>query len=1620
MALLAVPAAAQAITVSGTAYNDGSTTTVWTGCDGATNRIGLAVNGALVGTTTCATATGAFSFSGVTPSAANQVLTVWFDGHATRAATYTRNLDTTTNITGLQLIRSSVVIGSENANPISNADLGLWDSLNDADVPLTVAAGNVLTVVGGSTRLHVNAGDTYAPGANTTAGTVRVEGTYLGGAETLTMTGGGGSGCTTTSTSTMRSLCMGGSGTFTAPATVVYSTVSSTIFPDTVTFNTLQLRPASGAPTYSMTNGSADAVTIGTLDIGTGGAAMTASVKYGTVTVTGTTTVNASATFAPSTDSDVEVRGNFTGGGAVFSDDGSDVVLAAGSGSTVQFGSTAGSATWQFQTITLANSGAATATVRAAAGGTGPIKVLDTIYVGRSGDAGRTTVDLETNDRVLDVDTFFDLQPMGTFLASSTAVFTVGKDFDTDVGSVFTPNTGTVTFDSADKVTRITLGATVTFFNLVATTPAKVLRFDPAYQTNVSNLTLNGGACGTRVGLASNVEGTRFKLNVTGTASVQFADVIDSEAVVARAATNSTNGGNNLNWTISGSCGTVTVAGTAYENEAGAIWSGCDGVTPNIAMSVNGYGKRTTTCSAATGAYTFTPVPDPGLLIAVFMDVGTARPGVTYTLAPAAVSNLAGLDVTNEIARLRSETASPMTSSLMAMYESEADASIPIGVTEFTNYVDGPNDPELQVEAGDTFQPEGSVEVGALDIRGTYHLTTSSQLVILNSGGTNTNCSAGPDVQMPVCVSPGGAIQTDGGNGEFQLRSNAPYYVQATTYPNLVIEPTGSNPSITLGEAPGRTFTVEGGLELSSTGANAAVVNTATFSPQLNLLGGISNVGELDVELGQLLTGTSSILVTADILDFGSIDMTGGTIEQRVSGPVTTGPEGAGNHIYNDLVLSNSSASPQAITYHAASAGTVRVRGTLQVGRATDSATTTLANGPVNESIDVDGSVLVTSNGVLAAAAAPATPFTIGDDLVDQGTFTPSGGTVTFDDASRISSISTSTPATFSNLASTTPNETLRFTSGMTTTVTGTLTANGGSCGSPVTLEATTGGSAWTANIGTSAVQYATLRDSTAAPGRTATTSGNLGGNTGWTFSGGCPAPTTMLSHDTNASGAGVPQNTSILVDTPHFSWLNNSGLAADRQRFQVVTTPVDSTVVALWPLDGTGADLAGGGGGVLAGAGAPNDSSWDASAVQPGFGQSVDVDGDDVALAPAASAALDLDSFTVEAWIRLDGLTGPVGGDNLVVGKQLAADDTNFRLGVRRTAAGVGVVTGDVSTGGAGVSLPAALVGTTNLNDGRWHHLAYAVNSAPADPGKVQSVYVDGALEATGTFSGNVDNPATAVSVGGTSTLTEFVDGRVDDVRISSVPRSAAELRGAVRTRLPHGAAVWDSDPTDAGIAMSSCANLARCADAPYAGPPLVRDGARYYARGKLRSTTSIWSGWSTWDLFGTQSGLTVSVTTGAAATLTPVAQPGVDVTATSSVDVWTNDRNGYTLTATGPDDAWGMDGPGAAVLPRWSGAPALPTTWAPGVSGAFGLTVLSASGGKDTAAWGAGSTRTDFTNLRYVGLQLNTPAVLHRRNSYSAATDSIVTSYRANVAANQQAGVYNASVTYTAIPNV
>lgn len=177
------------------------------------------------------------------------------------------------------------------------------------------------------------------------------------------------------------------------------------------------------------------------------------------------------------------------------------------------------------------------------------------------------------------------------------------------------------------------------------------------------------------------------------------------------------------------------------------------------------------------------------------------------------------------------------------------------------------------------------------------------------------------------------------------------------------------------------------------------------------------------------------------------------------------------------------------------------------------------------------------------------------------------------------------------------------------------------------------------------------------------------------------------------------------------------------------------------------------------------------------GNGPALRLSGAQHAAAPHA-AALDLDTFTVDAWIRVTGNPGVVGDDTVIASKSAGSTSRNFHLTVRKTGATTAVLREGISFGGTG----AASVGTSNVADGSWHHVAYVVDSTPVDPNKTRRLYVDGVLERTATFGGNVDNPARGLDIGYRGVNNDdFFQGDIDELRVHPRALTQAELQAYV-----------------------------------------------------------------------------------------------------------------------------------------------------------------------------------------------------------------------------------------------
>ncbi len=232
------------------------------------------------------------------------------------------------------------------------------------------------------------------------------------------------------------------------------------------------------------------------------------------------------------------------------------------------FGTTSGVTNWTFNNLKFENSTAGALTVTMVAGGTGQNIVNGTLTIGNASDSDATTLDDETNDRIIDA-TDVTITSKGVLSASSTASFTVSGDWSNS--GTFNAGSGTVTFDGTGAQS-VTAGGS-NFNNLIVTnsSPSSVTFTDNCTVSGTFTDTAGGsrlifaagstyifsninisGASNNNIVMRSSSSGTQWYFNVSQSSpSVSYVDVKDSNASGGNeinATNNCADSGNNVNW----------------------------------------------------------------------------------------------------------------------------------------------------------------------------------------------------------------------------------------------------------------------------------------------------------------------------------------------------------------------------------------------------------------------------------------------------------------------------------------------------------------------------------------------------------------------------------------------------------------------------------------------------------------------------------------------------------------------------------------------------------------------------------------------------------------------------------------------------------------------------------------------------------------------------------------------------------------------------------------------------------------------------------------------------------------------------------------------------------------
>lgn len=153
------------LTVSGVVYSDEGPTLSGV-CDGVTSNIRLVVAGLTTYDTTCSATSSAYSIGGVAFSPAD-TLTLYINGETEKAVNVT--VSPISSISNMNLYENRVIARHENTNPLTIADMAVWDSSDDADISFTaVNAGTDTLTLPANTKLLVWTGKTFEPNGNVT------------------------------------------------------------------------------------------------------------------------------------------------------------------------------------------------------------------------------------------------------------------------------------------------------------------------------------------------------------------------------------------------------------------------------------------------------------------------------------------------------------------------------------------------------------------------------------------------------------------------------------------------------------------------------------------------------------------------------------------------------------------------------------------------------------------------------------------------------------------------------------------------------------------------------------------------------------------------------------------------------------------------------------------------------------------------------------------------------------------------------------------------------------------------------------------------------------------------------------------------------------------------------------------------------------------------------------------------------------------------------------------------------------------------------------------------------------------------------------------------------------
>lgn len=471
----------------------------------------------------------------------------------------------------------------------------------------------------------------------------------------------------------------------------------------------------------------------------------------------------------------------------------------------------------------------------------------------------------------------------------------------------------------------------------------------------------------------------------------------------------------------------ITVTGTVYSDDGVTTMGApvCDGSTHTVRIVVNGGTSYTGSCNASTGAFSIANVSFSGdPILTAYLDTNGGARGVTITKTP--TGNLSNFNIYQNRVITRHEDVTPLTILDMSVFDADNDTDIPYTAATGTLSVFG--NAELHIASSTIFAPGGDITIhgnaSSSVTDGSLHIDNNAQLL---GSGTSTYTIAGSFTMdqggsftyasttvIMNATTTGKTITTSGGQ---EITFNTLRFTGVGGGWNINGDIRAQNGiSVENGTVSGTANVTVLGGSLSGNGTVSMGGGTTTVATT-NTLGGTAPWTFNNLVLGNgIIVGTTTAATNATTTILGRLtigaahtfSLGGAHIDLRGSGTVfvesgvflegtstvrysgTTGSQVLST-TYHNLELM---ALGNAPTFTGSGLG-IAVLNDLTVGGATTTTFTLDTHDPV---LDVNGIVRINTTGTLIGSASAA--FTVGGGWDNDGTFTGSGGTVTFDGGS--------------------------------------------------------------------------------------------------------------------------------------------------------------------------------------------------------------------------------------------------------------------------------------------------------------------------------------------------------------------------------------------------------------------------------------------------------------------------------------------------------------------------------------------------------------------------------------------------------------------------------------------